>query len=109
MDTNYTGLIIDCGGQLTDTAMLPKIVSMSGKEIYSVQYLDRNMVVNRGMVAYTDSANSGIQRAGSNPLTIQGMVMGGCDVTVSDDDAEKILAANSKANFLKNCMVVFIK
>ena len=109
MDTNYTGLIIDCGGQLTDTAMLPKIVSMSGKEIYSVQYLDRNMVVNRGMVAYTDSANSGIQRAGSNPLTIQGMVMGGCDVTVSDDDAEKILAANSKSNFLKNCMVVFIK
>lgn len=109
MDTNYTGLIIDCGGQLTDTAMLPKIISASGKEIYAFKYLDRNMVITRGMAAYSDSADSGVQRAGNNPLTVQGMVMGGCDVTVSDEDAEKILAANSKSNFLKNCMVVFVK
>lgn len=109
IDSNYTGLIIDCGGQNLSTAVLPKIQSVSGKEIYAFKYLDRNIVVNRGMVNYSD-ATSGTSRAGSNPLTVQAMfVQGDCDVVVSDDDAEKILAANSKSNFLKNCMVVFVK
>mgnify|MGYP006988847279 CR=1 FL=1 len=110
IDANYTGLIIDCSGQNLSTAVLPKIFSESGEEIYAFKYLDRNMVVNRGMVAYSDSATSGVQRAGSNPLTVQAMfIQNDCDVIVSDDDAQKILAANQKSNILKNCMVVFIK
>lgn len=110
IDSNYTGLIIDCSGQNLSTAVLPKIQSVSGKEVYAFQYLDRNIVVGRGMVNYSDSANSGTQRAGNNPLTVQAMfVQGECDVVVSDEDADKILAANSKSNFLKNCMVVFVK
>lgn len=110
IDSNYTGLIIDCAGQNLSSAVLPKIQSVSGKEVYAFKYLDRNIVVGRGMVNYSDSANTGTQRAGNNPLTVQAMfIQGDCDVVVSDDDAEKILAANSKSNFLKNCMVVFVK
>ena len=110
IDANYTGLIIDCSGQNLSTAMLPKIQSASGQEIYAFEYLDRNIVVNRGMVNYSDSATSGVQRAGNNPLTVSAMfVQGDCDIVVSDDDAQKILAANQKSNFLKNCMVVFVK
>lgn len=109
ISSNYTGLIVDCGGQLVSTAMLPKIKSVSGKEIYAFKYLDRNMVVGRGMVDYSDSINSGTQRAGNNPLIIQAIFVQDCDIVISDDDADKILAANSKSNFLKNCMVVFIK
>ena len=108
IESNYSGLVIDCGGQEISTAILPVIKSVSGKEIYAFKYLDRNIVVGRGMVNYSDS-NSGTARAGSNPLTIQAMFVENCDVVVSDDDAEKILAANSKSNFLKNCMVVFVK
>lgn len=108
IDSNYTGLIIDCAGQNLATAMLPKILSVSGKEVYAVQYLNRDTVVNRGMLNYADNSNT--QRAGNNPLTVQAMfIQGECDVVVSDDDADKILAANSKSNFLKNCMVVFLK
>lgn len=109
MDSNYTGLIIDCAGQEVSTAILPKIKSVSGKEVYSFQFLERSVVVGRGMVSYSDSANSGTQRAGSNPLTVQAIFVEDCDVVVSDEDADKILAANSKSNFLKNCMVVFVK
>ncbi len=108
IDSNYTGLVIDCAGQEISTAILPKIKSVSGKEIYAIQYLQRNIVVGRGMVNYSD-ANSGTARAGNNPLTIQAMFVEDCDVVVSDDDAEKILAANSKSNFLSKCMVVFLK
>ena len=110
IDSNYTGLIIECGGQEISTAVLPKIQSASGKDVYAFKYLERNIVVGRGMVNYSDGANSGTQRAGNNPLTVQAMfIQGGCDVVVSDDDADKILAANQKSNFLKNCMVVFVK
>ena len=110
IDANYTGLIIDCGGQNLSTAMLPKIQSASGKEIYAFEFLDRNLVVNRGMVNYSDSANSGVQRAGGNPLTVSAMfIQGDCDIVVSDDDAEKILAANQKSKILQNCMVVIVK
>lgn len=109
-DSNYTGLIIDCSGQNLSTAMLPKIQSASGQDVYAFQYLDRNTVVARGMVNYSDSATSGVQRAGNNPLTVTALfVQGECDIVVSDDDAEKILAANQKTKFLNNCMVVFIK
>ena len=107
IDSNYTGLIIDCAGQEISTAILPKIKSVSGKEIYAFQFLDRNIVVGRGMVNYSNGSNN--SRAGSNPLTVQAMFVEDCDVVVSDDDAEKILAANSKSNFLKNCAVVFVK
>lgn len=110
IDANYTGLIVDCSGQNLSTAMLPKIQSVSGQEIYAFQYLERNIVVNRGMVNYSESANSGVQRAGANPLTVQAMfVQGDCDVVVSDEDAQKILAANQKSKILQNCMVVFVK
>lgn len=107
---NYTGLIIDCSGQNLSTAVLPKIQSASGQEVYAFKYLDRNTVVTRGMVNYSDSATSGVQRAGNNPLTVTALfVQGDCDIVVSDDDADKILAANQSAKFLNNCMVVFIK
>lgn len=107
IDSNYTGLIIDCAGQEISTAILPKIKSVSGKEVYAFQFLNRDIVVGRGMVNYSDGSNN--SRAGNNPLTIQAMFVEECDVVVSDDDAEKILAANSKSNFLKNCAVVFVK
>lgn len=107
IESTYTGLVIDCAGQEISTAILPKIKSVSGKEVYAFQFLDRNIVVGRGMVNYSDGSNN--SRAGSNPLTIPAMFVEDCDVVVSDDDAEKILAANSKSNFLKNCAVVFLK
>ena len=107
IESNYSGLIIDCGGQEISTAILPKIKSVSGKEVYAFKYLNRNTVVSRGMVNYSDGSNN--SRAGSNPLTIPAMFVEDCDIVVSDDDAEKILAANSKSNFLQNCLVVFVK
>ena len=109
-DAKYTGLIIDCSGQNLSTAVLPKIQSASGQEVYAFKYLDRNTVVTRGMVNYSESATSGVQRAGANPLTITALfVQGDCDIVVSDEDADKILAANQSAKFLNNCMVVFVK
>jgi ABC-type amino acid transport substrate-binding protein len=61
------------------------------------------------MVNYSDSTTQGVQRAGANPLTVQAYLQGDCDVVVSDEDAQKILAANQKSKILQNCKVVFVK
>ncbi|MBQ9479283.1 MAG: hypothetical protein IJU71_06995 [Selenomonadaceae bacterium] len=107
---NYTGLIIDCRGMGLDVAIAPSIKSAGGVELYTYKNVTRQMATQRGMVAYSDSTESGAQRAGSNPLVIQAMfVEGECDAVVSDEDADKILAANQAAHFLNNCMVVFVR
>ncbi len=51
-------------------------------------------------------------RCGDNPLIVKavgragGMAM--CDVVVSDQDADLILAENHKTKFLDQCKVIFV-
>ena len=89
--------------------MLPKIESISGEKIYAFEQVSRQTVVSRGMVTYADSMESGVNRAGSNPLKITANMVNNCDIVISDEDADKILLANQATNFLKNCLVVIVK
>lgn len=108
--TGYTGLVIDCSGLGLSTAITPAIKNVSGQEVYTIKNVTRQMAAERGMVGYSDSLSSGTQRAGSNPLVVKAMFISGeCDVVVSDDDGNKILAANQNSKFLNNCMVVFVR
>ncbi len=108
-EQNYTGLIVDCGGQNLSTAVAPTIKSVSGTEIYSFKNVQRQIAVNRGIAGYADSTDSGVQRAGNNPLIVTAVFVENCDAVVSDEDADRILAANQKSNFLSNCLVVFVR
>ena len=107
---NYTGLIIDCRGKNLSTAIAPAIKSADGTEIYAYKNLGYETAVSKGMIAYSTSVNSGVERAGSAPLTIIAInISGGCDVVVSAEDADKILAANRATKFLSNCAVVLVR
>ena len=109
-NVQYSGLIINCGGMSLSTAILTAIKSASGEEIYAYKNITRQMAVERGMVSYADSMDSGVQRAGNNPLVINALFPSDeCDVVVSDADADKILIANQTTHFLNNCMVVFVR
>lgn len=109
LSENYTGLIVNCSGQNLSTAIAPAIKLADGTEIYSFKNIPRQIAVGKGLVAYTESSDSGIQRAGNNPLIIQAQFVDGCDAIVSDEDADKILAANQLSKFLDNCSVVFVR
>ena len=111
LDSKYTGLIVDCSGQELSAAVMPKIQSAGGQEIYAAQYLNRQTIVNRGMVGYTDNANEGLQRAGNNPLTVKAVKLEkfNSNPVVSLDDSNKILIANQSDQFLDNCAVVFVR
>lgn len=109
-EINYTGLIIDCRGLNLSTAIAPVIKSADGTEIYAYKNIGYQTAVDKGMVAYSTSVDSGVERAGAAPLTVKAVdVSGNCDVVVSADDADKILTANKSAHFLNDCAVVLVR
>ena len=110
VSVNYTGLIIDCRGKNLSAAIAPAIKSADGTEVYAYKNIGYQTAVNSGMVAYSTSVDSGVERAGASPLVIKAVnVSGNCDVVVSAEDADKILASNQSANFLGNCAVVLVR
>ena len=110
---SYTGLVIDCGGRDIKPVMSPVIKNATGNKIYGHENLDYDQIVISGMASYADAVNDEISRnrAGNNPLVIKATGLADLNSTpvVSNEDANKILAANQKDGFLNNCAVVFVK
>ena len=108
----YTGLIIDCRGLGLKPVMSPVIKNDSGVSIYGHKNLDYDKVVAQGMADYSYDVNSGVARAGSNPLIIKAISLEGTlrgNPVVSTADANKILAENNISHFLESTNVVFIR
>ena len=107
-EVNYTGLVVDCRGLNLSTAIAPAIKSVGGVEVYAYKNIGYENAVSRGMVEYAENLNTA--RAGRTPLVVKAVKLsGGCDVVVSDEDAEKILAANKATNMLVSCAVVLVR
>ena len=104
----HDGLVIDCRGLNLSTAITPTIKSAGGVEVYAYKNLGYQSAVSKGMVEYSSDIDS--MRAGVSPLVIKAVsISNACDVIVSDEDADKILAANQSANILVNCAVVLVR
>lgn len=106
----YTGLIVDCSGLGVQTAMAPAIYTEGDLVVYGLENFSREQVINRGYVGYSDSIDTGAQRAGSNPMVVQAQsIEHFFNPIISKDDAAKILAENQMSGFLSSGNVVFIK
>jgi hypothetical protein len=103
-DTIYTGLIIDAIGMGANPAMLPKIMAENGRVIFGTGKIDRNYVIKYGLMGYQrDLTNAKrLDRVGGNPLVVSPVSISGknrADFVVSQADADRILAASSRAGF----------
>ena len=106
----YTGLIVDCSGLGLQTAMAPALYTDGKKVVYGLANFSHEQVINRGYVGYSNSASSGVQRAGSNPMIVKAQsVEHFFNPVISKDDAAKILAENQMNGFLSTGNVVFVK
>ncbi|MBR1759630.1 MAG: LPP20 family lipoprotein [Schwartzia sp.] len=106
----YTGVIIDCRGLGLETAVSPAIMTSGGEKIYDYANLDYQNVLDHGMVAYSHKMDSGVERAGIQPLVVKAVsVHASCDPVISQEDADKILVSNQAGGFLKQCSVVFVR
>lgn len=121
-EQNFTGLIIDCQGCDLDPCMSPVIYRANGEAIYGYKNIDSQYAVNKGMVGYAHGSaeaqfNDNIKkRVGAFPMVIRAIdAVGGrnsanrVNPVVTDEDADRILAANRRSHFLDNCAVVFVR
>lgn len=108
--TGYTGLIINAKGLPLERTFCPGIFDTNGRAIYGVRNVDPDYAVAHGVAAYAEGeeawtdAEIGNGRAGTNPLIIQAVGLRErtkhqCDVVVSVEDGDRILAENQKSGF----------
>ena len=116
----YTGLIINAQGMDLSPTYAPVIYDVNGRAVYGVKNVDPDYAIIHGIVEYTtdtnmaQAANGGNSRAGSNPLIIKAVsvkarLASKCDVVVSVDDANRILAENERSTFLEKYAVILEK
>ncbi|MBI4635426.1 MAG: hypothetical protein HY727_03660 [Candidatus Rokubacteria bacterium] len=109
----YSGLVIDARGLGVRPAMAPKVVSEGGQEIYGFSVVDRNWVVQQGMVGYSKDpgAARAHERVADRPLIVKAVAAAGAsktDVVISNDDAKLLLGSGPHLAFLEKARVMFV-
>lgn len=113
---NYTGLIIDAKGSGLERTFCPGIFDTNDRPIYGVANVDPDYAVRKGVAGYAEGeaawaqAEAGQSRAGATPLVIRAVCLRErsthkCDIVVTPEDGDKILAANQQSHFLDNYAV----
>ena len=120
---NYTGLIIDCGDLELNPVLSPEIRD-ENQTIYAYGNLERQKVLERGVVGYIDTSDEKISfaqvgnkvfaaevdsRVGTNPLVIKvdKLTADSTCPVISGENADKILAENQISHFLDGGNVIF--
>lgn len=109
----FTGVIIDARGLNVQPAMSPRIYDPAGKEIYGTVGVDASFAEDVGVAGYmgTVRAAMALPRVGNRPLVIR--AAGTPDtfhryLTISGEDAQRLLAADAKSHFLQKCAVTIV-
>lgn len=109
----FTGVIIDARGLNVQPAMSPRIYDPTGREIYGTVNVDPSFAEEVGVAGYmgTIRAAMALPRVGNHPLVIR--AMGTPDrfhryLTLSAEDAQRLLAADARSRFLEKCAVAIV-
>jgi len=109
--TVYTGLIIDARGEGISPAMSPKVYNIEGKEIYGSAAVDRDFVLQHGIVGYVKDLKKAQQhqRVKGNPLIIKARSSEkATDLTISNEDASLLEKLDASQSFLREARVLII-
>ena len=109
----YTGLVVDARGLGVKPAMVPKVVSEGGQEVYGFSVVDRNWVIQQGMAGYAKDlrAAQAHERVSDRPLTIKGVRVTGAnstDIVIANTDAELMLTSGTNLGFLEKARVMLV-
>lgn len=117
LSANYTGLAVDARGLGLEPVMAPKVFDQSGRVIYGNPYVDANYQVSKGPADYTftdedqQSIAAGTSRSGATPLVVRAIALrdNNRNLIISNEDGDRILAANQRSHFIQRCAVVLEK
>lgn len=108
----YTGLVIDARNLPLIPAMTFRILDGSGKEVYSLGFVDKERFLSSGLCDYHGNINfaKGAPRVADAPLVVRAVKMVGphnVDIVISNTDAAKI--RKSTYDFRIPCRVTVVK
>ena len=93
--------------------MAPKILDQSGNEVYGTGFVDRKYAVDVGISGYSRSVDGAAAdpRVAGKPLVVKGLKVSGsnkADISVSNDDSDRIHLAAQSSGFLRECRVMIV-
>ena len=109
----FTSIIVDCRGLNVSAVMSPKLYDTTGREVYGTVRVSPDYAIETGIVGYPRSMRQAIHgpRAGSHPLIVRAVRVADkfrFNPVISLEDADRILAANNRDQFLPRTAVLFL-
>ncbi len=109
--STYSGLILDARHLNFEPSLFPKILTDKGLEIYSNLFVDKNSVIEKGMVLYLKDPKVAMlhKRVNENPYFLLALnVIDKVNLSISTNDAIKILSNEETKKNLKKCKVIIL-
>ena len=109
----FTCVLIDCRGLNMEAIMSPKVYDTTGREVYGTIRVTPEYAIETGIVGYPRSMAEALHtaRCGSHPLIVRTLRVADkhrFNAVISLEDADRILAANNRDQFLEKTRVIFL-
>lgn len=109
----YTGVILDCTGLKYTPALLPKLVTPDGVEIWGTAGVNAQLILEKGLAEPAASLRAAVAspRVGVMPLIIRPVGTCGAlrgDLVLSEDDAQRLREQDAEAHFLATLSIVIL-
>jgi|UniRef100_A0A7C3Z2H3 hypothetical protein len=110
----YTGVIIDARRLDLKPSLFPQVLDEEGREVYGPSFVDRDELIQQGMVQYLNSLSAAYasDRAGNSPALITPLRVSGknrCDIVISSSDAKRLHSSSQTLKALRRCRVIIVR
>ncbi|MBN2144202.1 MAG: hypothetical protein JW774_06230 [Candidatus Aureabacteria bacterium] len=111
--TPVSGLVVNASGYSVRPALVPKIVSDTGEEIYGFNKADRNYRKLNGMASYTTTLDDAEldKRVTENPYIVPAVKVDEtkpATVVISGEDAKRFKELKGNERILSRCRVIIV-
>ncbi len=108
-----TGLIVDARKVALSPALCPAIYAEDGRLVFDVQHARRLWFMQHGGITYMSDldAAKACRLIGVNPKTVEAVSASkptGCDIIVSDDDADRLIFLRERLPFFAECRLIIV-
>lgn len=109
----FTGLVVDARGLGARPAMVPKVLSESGQELYGPASVDRQWAAEQGVAGYAKDPSAAQQheRVADRPLVVKGLQTSGpsrADIVISNADARVLFSSAQNMGMLEKARVIIV-
>jgi hypothetical protein len=109
----FTGLVIDARGLNMRPALIPRVLDVSGQELYRGQYVPPEKAAQNGLALYTKdlSAAQTNPRVGKKPLIVKGFKVNPdrpSEILLTGEDSKRVAPFAQKGTFLEECKVMIV-